>query len=451
MKKSSLLDKYLKNYSVGETWRLIADDTDHISQVVVIPAYAEREMLFSTLASLAQNTPAALASSLVICVVNNQMSSPDEVKRNNLQTMECLESLIQKQSLHVFQKERQLYRSLADIGDANMKLGYINASTPGYEIPQHVGGVGMARKIGMDTALRLLGTESATPQVILSLDADTLVQDNYLSAIRQNFTKAVKTAIVAYEHQMPYDDLGKAAICCYEIFLRYWVLGLKYAKSPWAFHSIGSTMAVSTDAYLGVRGMNRRAAGEDFYFLNKIAKVCKIDYIKETCVYPSARASTRVPFGTGKRIQRFLSGAYEKEYCLYDPNVFSILAAWLQLMEEMILEHENKIIVKAGFIHPRLKTFLEDNQFPMIWSRIRRVAHEKKLLVKHFHDWFDGFRTLKLIHDLTREVYPLMDMFTALKSMLSMSGMSTYPYTSQSTIPPLREQMEWLDALRPIT
>lgn len=451
MKNSFLLNKYLKNYAVDETWPLIANDTDHISQVVVIPAYAEREMLFSTLASLARNTPAALASSLVICVVNNQMNSPEEVKKNNLQTMECLEILIKKKSLHIFKKEQQLHQRLTEIGDANMKLGYINASTPGYEIPQRVGGVGMARKIGMDTALRLLGTESATPRVILSLDADTLVQENYLAAIRQNFTKAVKTAIVAYEHSMPSDDLEKAAICCYEIFLRYWVLGLKYAKSPWAFHSIGSTMAVSTDAYLDVRGMNRRAAGEDFYFLNKLAKVCNIDYIKDTCVYPSARASTRVPFGTGKRIQRFLSGTYEKEYCLYDPKVFSILAAWLQLMEQMILEHEHKIVVQAGCIHPRLKTFLDDNQFPMMWSKIRRVAREKKLLVKHFHDWFDGFRTLKLIHDLTREVYPLIDMFAALERMLSMSGVSTYPCTSNTKVPPLWEQMECLDTLRTIT
>ena len=83
MKNSFLLNKYLKNYAVDETWPLIANDTDHISQVVVIPAYAEREMLFSTLASLARNTPAALASSLVICVVNNQMNSPEEVKKNN--------------------------------------------------------------------------------------------------------------------------------------------------------------------------------------------------------------------------------------------------------------------------------------------------------------------------------------------------------------------------------
>jgi len=114
---------------------------------------------------------------------------------------------------------------------------------------------------------------------------------------------------------MPVNYEGQAAICCYEIFLRYWVLGLKYAKSPWAFHSIGSTIVTSTDSYLKVRGMNKREAGEDFYFLNKLAKIGSIDYIRDTCVFPSARSSSRVPFGTGKRIERFLSGQKQEWFC----------------------------------------------------------------------------------------------------------------------------------------
>ena len=48
MKKPSLLDTYLRNYSVGEKWNLIAQNTENISQVVVIPAYAEKENIFST-------------------------------------------------------------------------------------------------------------------------------------------------------------------------------------------------------------------------------------------------------------------------------------------------------------------------------------------------------------------------------------------------------------------
>ena len=40
--------------------------------------------------------------------------------------------------------------------DAGLRIGYIDASSEGYEIPDNEGGVGMARKIGMDMALNLL-------------------------------------------------------------------------------------------------------------------------------------------------------------------------------------------------------------------------------------------------------------------------------------------------------
>ena len=71
----------------------------------------------------------------------------------------------------------------------------------------------------------------------------------------------------------PVDNDETKAIICYEIFLRYYVLGLKFAKSDYAFHTIGSTMLCTPDAYVKVEGMNKRKAAEDFYFLEKLAKI----------------------------------------------------------------------------------------------------------------------------------------------------------------------------------
>jgi glycosyltransferase involved in cell wall biosynthesis len=451
MRKKSLIDIYLRNYSVGENWKLIANDTNNISQVVVIPAYAEKEMLFSTLASLAQNAPSSLAYSFILCVINNKDNSPFAAIENNLQTIEYMDALVKKKSLKKFNAGKELYNLLVNIADAGLRLGCINASSKGYEMPQKSGGVGMARKIGMDMALRLLRKNSATRNLILSLDADTLVRNDYLSVIKDHFTPGIKTAIVAYEHQMPQDDVLQAAICCYEIFLRYWVLGLKYARSPWAFHSIGSTIAVSTEAYLDVRGMNKRSAGEDFYFLNKLAKTGKIDYIKKTCVYPSARASTRVPFGTGKRIQRFLAGVCKDEYRLYDPRIFAVLAGWLQMMKTRSICGEDEILMKAEQIHPALKSFLKGAGFPDVWSKICRSVKDEKTLERQFNDWFDGFKTLKLINYFTREAYPEINMFEALERILFMSGISGLKFSTEAEVPPLREQIKILQYLRMIT
>ena len=450
MNKPFLIDTYLQNYSTTGQWNLIANDTENISQVVVIPAYAEREMLFSTLASIAQNEPSSLESSFILCVINNKSDSPSAVVTNNLDTMNYLEALVRKKSLRRLGSDDGLNHILQLLAETKLKLGYINASSEGYEIPQNVGGVGMARKIGMDAALQLLRNGSAERNLILSLDADTLVQKNYLSVIKKYFTQKVKTAIISYEHQMPVNYEEKAAICCYEIFLRYWVLGLKYAKSPWAFHSIGSTIITSTEAYVEVRGMNKREAGEDFYFLSKLAKIGEIDYIKETCVYPSARPSTRVPFGTGSRVQRFLSGKLQ-EYLLYDPQIFVILADWLELMKNAYNYGEYEILMKAERIHPKLTTFLENCGFAAVWSKIRQNVKNEKTLISHFNDWFDGFKTLKLINYLTREVYPQINMFVALNCILSMQGMTELNLNSEAKIPELEDQMKILQYLRTIT
>jgi glycosyltransferase involved in cell wall biosynthesis len=450
MNKPFLIDTYLQNYSTAGKWNLIANDTENISQVVVIPAYAEREMLFSTLASIAQNEPSSLESSFILCVINNKSDSPSAAVTNNLDTMNYLEALVRKKPLRRLDSDEGLNSILQLLAKTKLKLGYIDASSKGYEIPQNVGGVGMARKIGMDAALSLLGNGSAKRNLILSLDADTLVQKNYLSVIKKYFTQNVKTAIVSYEHQMPLNREEKAAICCYEIFLRYWVLGLKYAQSPWAFHSIGSTIITSTEAYVEVRGMNKREAGEDFYFLGKLAKIGEIAYIKETCVYPSARPSTRVPFGTGSRVQRFLSGK-QQEYLLYDPQIFVILGDWLELMKNPYNYGEYEVLRKAERIHPKLATFLENSGFAAIWSRIRRNVKDEKTLIRQFYDWFDGLKTLKLINYFTCEVYPQINMFVALNRILSRQGMADLNLNSAAKIPEPEEQMKILQYLRTIT
>jgi glycosyltransferase involved in cell wall biosynthesis len=450
MNKPSSFNKYEQNYSAAKRWKLIAGDTEHISQVVVIPAYDEKIMLFSTLASLARNQPSSLDYSFVLCVINNKKNSPDEVKKNNQQTLECLQALVHKKSLDQLNIDGDLKDILYLITDAQLRLGYIDASSAGYEIPAKEGGVGMARKIGMDMALGLLSNSSSLKKQILSLDADTLVQSNYLAATKDFFTGDVKTAVVAYEHQEPLNDEERAAIYCYEIFLRYWSLGLRYAKSPYAFHSIGSTMICSTDAYLAVRGMNRREAGEDFYFLNKLAKIGEIKYIKETCVYPSARASLRVPFGTGKRIQRFLSGKQE-EYVLYDPQIFGILAQWLQFMEKPFSYDETDILKNAGLINPLLASFLTNCCFAQAWTRIRRNVKEENTLINHFHYWFDGFKTLKLINHLTREFYSPVNMFAALESILKMQKIAVPEFIFAAHHPELAQQKKIIQYLRKIT
>lgn len=452
MKKASLANDYLSLYAAGLPWSLNYGYLDNIKQVVVIPAYAEKEHLFSTLESLAANPPELLEQSLILCVINNKAAASAADKDNNKQTLFLLHALMTRISGRYNDVEdEELRYLLRTIAASRLRIAYIDASSSGLEIPARAGGVGMARKIGMDMALRLLLNCQEEPRLILSLDADTLVKPSYLPAVRSSFLSVPGSAgAVAFQHQLPREEAGRSAIIRYEIFLRYWVLGLQYAQSPYAFHSIGSTMATTCDAYLAVRGMNRREAGEDFYFLNKLAKTGAIKQIRETVVYPSARVSNRVPFGTGAAVSRIISEASQDDG-FYDPRVFLILKEWLALMKQSFDLPADRILAGAADIDRGLELFLAARGFLTVWPKIRSNLKDEKTYHRQFHNWFDGFETLKLVNYLSREFYPRISLPFAVKQILAMQNREYPGRLADEQFPDREDQLKILSYLRGLT
>jgi len=395
-----------------------------IHQVVVIPALAEKSYLFSTLASLARNAPEELEQTLVICVINNRPypHTSQESLQDNQESLEILQNLSEGQMPSTEESDSSFSESFQEIIRNRLRLAYMDASSAGREMPQKKGGVGLARKWGLDAGLAVMDYESSSTGRLMCLDADSPVEGNYLSAIRRFYETSVSNAaVVSYAHTFPEDQLLLAAICSYEIFLRYYVLGLSYAESPYAFHTIGSTMSCTVRGYVAVRGMNRREAGEDFYFLNKLAKLSPVGKIATTRVYPSPRPSARVPFGTGQRMNGYLEGKNREDY-FYDPRVFLILKKWLKGMKTCIGEGGDHALQMAGDISPQLISFLERNDFPAAWDRIRGTHKSPEKRMWHFQEWFDAFRTMKLIHYLTEAVYPAVGLWRALPELLERRG-----------------------------
>lgn len=446
---SSNLDKYLHRYSVYEGYPLYGGEIGDLDQIVVIPALAEKDALFHTLASLARNGEDELRHSLVLCVINNRPSpfATREDIRNNLETMMIMKDMIKGELPDHHLAGTNITALVQEILARPLRLAFIDASSPGHELPRK-GGVGHARKIGMDRALTLLDSHRHGKKWIFCLDADTLVDSNYLSSLRNHFERfSPPGAVVAFSHRIPEDRRLAAGICCYEIFLRYYVLGLGWAGSPYAFHTIGSTMACTAAAYTAVRGMPCRQAGEDFYFMNKLAKIGSPGYIRDTTVYPSARPSGRVPFGTGRRMLRFLEGAHD-EYLIYDPRVFSVLKAWLEEFAREPSSSGNDFLARAASISPQLHSFLDRHEFATIWERIRGANCRHEYLTRQFHDWFDGFKTLKLIHELSADALPPIDMFEALKILFQQMNISIAGILVDTECQTLDEQMLVLDFLR---
>jgi hypothetical protein len=257
-------------------------------------------------------------------------------------------------------------------------------------------------------------------------------------------------AHVNYEHPLPHDTENKLAIICYELFLRYYVLGLKYAASPFAIHTIGSTMVCNAEAYVNVQGMNRRKAAEDFYFMEKLTKLYDIHKIEGTTIFPSGRGSWRVPFGTGQRVNRFLSKR-RNEYELYSPQSFRLLKAWNEIYYEKTMKSAAEYLDRAEELNENLYKFLTMNSFEENWRKISANTRKREQIFRQKKMWFDGFRTLKLIHYLRDTGFPNENMFDSLDQMFELNQIGIPERNSNSGMPELETQIEYLNTLRTYT
>jgi hypothetical protein len=434
------VEKYLSKYYLPN-WELENNSISKIDSIIVIPAIYEYQNIKALLESLSENDNKYFPSTLIIFVINNSPSSDNGIKEDNQKSINLIHSLIAKQENDEFTKK---------IISSGLRLALVNAASKGKELPDKECGVGLARKIGMDLALTAFDYTTQNKKLIISLDADCVVQNNYLTEIIDNFyTKNFSAATVKFMHSFSGNETADAIIC-YEIFLRYYTLGLKLAGSPFAFQIVGSTMVFNLDTYLKVEGMNKRKAAEDFYFLEKIAKRSKITEINSTTVYPSSRSSWRVPFGTGRSVQRF-NDKVQNEYLLYDPESFLVLKDWLKVLNKHEKFTGKEYLSSAENIHPALYQFLIENKFENSWNKIINNSKSAMQLEKQKADWFDGLRTLKLVHYLRDKAFPLINMFDALDSILSYFNYSPGIKRENGKIPPKEEQVTYLNILRELT
>jgi hypothetical protein len=241
--------------------------------------------------------------------------------------------------------------------------------------------------------------------IFFSLDADTIVSPDYLETAGHELRRSGRTGgVISFKHQEADSPESQAAIDEYEAFLNYYVRGLRWAGSPYAFHTIGSCLCFSARGYIRANGFSaRRQAGEDFYFCMELAKTGAICEIQKTMVFPSARVSQRVPFGTGKRmVEATLKCG--KPLLAYDFRVFVCLRELLAAVSAHTDEGAPRIF--AELTNHSTREFLESRGFPGIWGRFQRQYKTRDALLAAFHRWFDGFVTLKYIHWLTEKKWP---------------------------------------------
>lgn len=394
--------RYLNKRATLEPWHLNADPSISFSGSVVIPSLAEAANLPLTLASISKNPAILLERFMILIVVNQRTDDTNAESADNLTTLKMLPLWKEQFGL------KNLY--------------WIDAASAGRELPQRQG-VGLARKIGMDQALQFLDYNANDP-ILICLDADTLVQPDYLSAIIEHFAhSSAGGASIPYRHQPAANPVEQSAIDRYELFLRSYVLGLQLAGSPYAFHTVGSAMACRTSAYVASGGMNRRLAGEDFYFLQQVFKTSGVSSLSGTVVHPSPRSSHRVPFGTGRAIGDMLAEG-EQRLLFYQPIVFTIVGEWLHCISKNTEDDAESLLNRAMAISPVLHDFMKQAKFRDSWDNLKKNNYDSNKLMIAFHVWFDAFRTMRLIHELSDKTYHRIEPEKAVAPLFVKAGLA---------------------------
>jgi hypothetical protein len=378
------LADYLSRRAAAGPWRLETDRPGPFAGGVIVPALAESASLPALLDSLAADPSLAACGLLVVIVVNHREDADPAEAADNTRSLALL-------------RER--------FGTLPFPLGVIDAASPGLALPGKEAGVGLARKLGHDLLLPHLDCAGQDP-VLISLDADTLVSSGYARAIVNHFAGAAAGGVVIpFRHRVAGDERENRAIERYELFLRCYVAGLAFAGSPYAFHTVGSAMACRASAYLKCGGMSRRRAGEDFYFLQSLAKTGGVTQVAGAMVYPSPRRSHRVPFGTGRAMGQLLDNE-PGAVLFHRPECFELLRRWLQLAADGCTARRSDLLGRAAAISPLLPRFLAGHGFAAAWDGLLRQHRQPGQLPRAFHLWFDAFRTMKFLHFLADEGYP---------------------------------------------
>ena len=357
--------------------KLISQPPDaDIGIIVVIPCFQEPEIL-KTLESLNRcSLPAQKVE--VIVLINHSETAEKEVQVQNRATRTELDLWIEQNN----NKQIQFFA----VGPVVLKKKWA--------------GAGLARKRGMDEAVRRFQQINRPDGIIVSLDADTLAAENYFVEIEKYFRENPKAvgATIAFQHQtkgiLPKHLQG---IQLYEKYMVYYKKAVGFTGYPFPMFTVGSAFAVRAEAYVRRGGMNRRQAGEDFYFLQNLVQLGKVGEITATTVFPSARLSNRVPFGTGPILQKWMNGEEDLTHT-YNFQAFVDLRTFFDIRKKLFKANEKEYVQLISELPKPVLEFLQEDNFWKELNDINQNCSTLKTFQSRFFQKFNAFKILKFLN-----------------------------------------------------
>jgi hypothetical protein len=371
--------KYLSRYAEPEI-ALAEEVRDRYGNAIVIPVCREDAAILDALLDLELPDGKALA----VVIVNEHDAASSDVVRANAKFLGEVGRL----------RPRELGGGAAFLLCGKSDVIVIDRT--GNRALGAREGVGRARKIGCDVGAALFAKGMLESAWIHTSDADARIDAHRFRLVQDTAQAHQSLAAITlpFRHDGGEEEEARA-ISYYEIELRYLVAGLRFVGSPFAFHSIGSTLAIPAPSYAGVRGFPNRQAGEDFHILDKLAKTGTIAQPCGAEVILAARHSDRVPFGTGPALRRIAAVLARGETPqLAAPQCFDALARWLRALDRFA-DHGSGAVFQSEAGEPEVDALLGAS--PAL-AHLARRNPPGAILRRHLHTWFDGLRTIRFLH-----------------------------------------------------
>ncbi len=368
--------------------------------IVVIPCYNELELNKSLLSLIQCIQPSCAVE--IITVINYPEGSGNEV------------IAISKQSMDIINKLD------SEMNNPFFRFHYIYAAN----LPKKHAGVGLARKIGMDEAAWRFNLIKNHQGIIACFDADSQCELNYLVELEKLWREHPKTSACSIRFQHPlegleFDEKIYTGIAQYELHLRYYYQAGRLIGFPFAYHTIGSSMACSASTYVKYGGMNRNQAGEDFYFLQKIIPHGNFKELNSTCIFPSPRPSFRVPFGTGRAMMKYLEGNSEP-ITTYNLDSFLALIPLFSSIDKLYNSDKevikNQLKLLPGFLSEYLSAINADEKI----DEVKQNTTTRESFRKRFFLWFDAFQLLKYLNYINETHFNRMPVASEAKRILKL-------------------------------
>ena len=345
--------------------------------IVVIPCFNEPDI--EEILNDLRNCSPTISPVEIIIHVNSPANSQKDISDQNEKTYSDLQSL------------------LPEISESHKQFYVIFNSN----LPEKHAGAGLARKIVMDEAIHRFNSINRPDGIIVSIDADTRCNKNFLSEIERHYDNnpGISGSNVYFEHPLKGNKFKKEiyeAIIKYELYLRYYRQCIKFTRYPYSFHTIGSTFNIKASVYTSQGGMNKKKAGEDFYFLQKIFPLGNFSEINTTTLYPSPRPSDRVPFGTGPAISQII--ANDMNLNTYTFESFLLLKMHFSNVPALFGINDFDLRSFLERIPEPLRSFLINTSFELKVKEINENCANNKSFVKRYFRWFNSFQILKYLN-----------------------------------------------------